>query len=298
MGAGPRGRRRHAAPGPDTADRGSPDPQAVLAASIGRSLLEATLHRIAPLVPPARTLLIANRNHLRFVRAQLGRPASDHLLVQPTQPRYRAGDAGSPLMELIRRDAAATVVVFPSDTTSATLELPRACRTRRAAVDARPRPSPARHRPEWPRTGLTATSSAAHLQVAGAVSLRGGGFREKPSLDAAACIIARGGLWNLRDGVRAARMLELNRHHAAAKDFIAMHHVCRDRTLDHSYQQLDRWNFPADFLARIPEISRSSKPEHTDGATGAPRSDRADVSPASPTARRGEPAHHKCISQV
>src|SRR5207302_8245441 len=69
-GPRPRRRGRHPAPGAHPGDRRRAHPQAVLP-DRRRPLLETTLARIAPLVPPERTLAIVNRGHLRLARPRL-----------------------------------------------------------------------------------------------------------------------------------------------------------------------------------------------------------------------------------
>src|SRR5262245_12626425 len=79
-----------------------------------RSLLEATLDRIALAIPSARTLTIVNRAHLALAWPQVAMLPIENVLVQP-----RNLDTGPgiplPLRHLARRDAGATVAIFPSD---------------------------------------------------------------------------------------------------------------------------------------------------------------------------------------
>src|SRR5207244_5814702 len=82
---------------------------------LGRhSLLETTLDRIAPLAPPERTLVIVNRGHRRLARPQLTRLPEGNVIVQPQNLNTGPGILVS-LLELARRDPAATVAIFPSD---------------------------------------------------------------------------------------------------------------------------------------------------------------------------------------
>src|SRR5207253_8819395 len=92
---------------------GAPIPKQYCRIVGDRSLLETTLARIAPLVPPERTLAIVNRGHLPLARPQLAAIPAANVLVQPrnldTGPGLRVR-----LLALARRDAAATVAASPS----------------------------------------------------------------------------------------------------------------------------------------------------------------------------------------
>ena len=48
-----------------------------------RSMLEATLDRVAPLIPKQRTMVILNRDHLRLAVPQLAGIPGENVLVQP-----------------------------------------------------------------------------------------------------------------------------------------------------------------------------------------------------------------------
>ena len=93
---------------------GTPIPKQYCRITGDRSLLEATLDRIAPLVPPERTLAIVNRDHVDLARHQLTALAPENVFIQP-----RNRDTGPgvlfPLLRLARRSPRARVAVFPSD---------------------------------------------------------------------------------------------------------------------------------------------------------------------------------------
>jgi mannose-1-phosphate guanylyltransferase len=77
------------------------------------------------------------------------------------------------------------------------------------------------------------------------VAFRVAGFREKPNPQAAARIIAQGGLWNSFVMVfRAARVLDLVRAHRAP-DYARMAAVNPT-----TYESLPTWNFSQHLLAR------------------------------------------------
>ena len=62
---------------------GAPIPKQYCRIIGSRSLLEATLARVAPLVPPERMLAIVNRGHMELARPQLATIPGANVLVQP-----------------------------------------------------------------------------------------------------------------------------------------------------------------------------------------------------------------------
>jgi mannose-1-phosphate guanylyltransferase len=207
-----------------------------------RSLLEATLDRVEPLVPPARTLAVVTRSHLPLARPQLARLAAADVVVQPrnldTGPGLVLG-----LVALARRDPAATAAVFPSDHDVRDEAAFRADVARMAANVAR--------RPE--RVALLGVRPERIDPGFGYVlpgSRNGGtdmldviGFHEKPEMAVAARLVARGALWNTFVMVgRVRRLLEI----------VAMQHPGTLRLLARADARVPAWNFSRDLLARVP----------------------------------------------
>jgi len=234
---------------------GAPIPKQYCRIQSGQSLLEATVSRIAPLVSTARMLVIVNNDHLRLAREQLGGLPAENMLVQPYNRDTGPGILFA-LLELARRDPAATVAVFPSDhyvgnPQSFLAHVERAT----SVVDEYPeRIALLGIRPDWADPGL------GYIEPGTPLPLRRGGnafrvsmFREKPSVQAAAQIVRSGGLWNSFVMVfRVARMLDLI---AAVRpaDYFTMRRFAEAGTLNRNYGHLERWNFSADFLGHIAE---------------------------------------------
>ncbi len=78
-----------------------------------RTLLGQTLDRIAPLIPPERTLVVANRAHVEYLRRDLPDPVP-HRLWQ-TVNRGTAPAILWPACRVGRREPDAVLAVFPSD---------------------------------------------------------------------------------------------------------------------------------------------------------------------------------------
>ena len=80
----------------------------------GRSLLQTTMDRVAPLVPPERTVVVVGLAHEGLARLQLAEHRGVEIVGQP-----RNLDTGPgillPLTHVLARDPGASVVVLPSD---------------------------------------------------------------------------------------------------------------------------------------------------------------------------------------
>jgi hypothetical protein len=94
---------------------GAPIPKQYCRITGDRSLLEATLARIASVLPPARTLAIVNHDHLALATDQLRALPARNMLVQPRNCDTGPGLLFSLLRLRRRRPGDAIVAVFPSD---------------------------------------------------------------------------------------------------------------------------------------------------------------------------------------
>ena len=239
-----------------------------------RSLLETTLDRIAPMVPPERTLAIVNRGHLDLARPQLVTLPTSNVLVQPRNLDTGPGILVS-LLELARRDGDATVAIFPSDH-DIRFEVPfrRHVIEMAGVLERHPDMVPLLGvRPDRPDTGYGYIAPGMRLDGSGAV-FRVVGFHEKPAPSRASRIIRRGGLWNAFVIVaRVARLLGLLCK-VRPDDVATMAPVRADPdALARAYERLPPWNFSKEFLARIPQHLAVA------GATGARRKRSSAASP-------------------
>lgn len=212
---------------------GAPIPKQYCRILGDRSLLETTLDRVAPLMPPARTLVVVNRAHLGLALPQLETVPLRNVLAQPrnldTGPGLVAG-----LTALARREPGATVAVFPSDhDVRGAAGFRRAVRHMADAVGRHPdRLALLGVRPDDADPGLGYVAPGAPLDAGASRVVT---FHEKPSPAMAERLVRRGALWNSFVMVgRVARFLELAR--AVRPD--------ADRT-DVA------WNFSRDVLAHI-----------------------------------------------
>ncbi len=233
---------------------GAPIPKQYCRIMGDRSLLEATLARVAPLAPPDRTLAIVNRGHLKLARPQLGTLPAANVLVQPRNLDTGPGILLS-LLELARRDAGATVAMFPSDHdvrheaafhrhVTRMTRLVRAYPDKIALLGARP---------DRLETGFGYIAPGPRVEGFG-MAFGVAAFHEKPTRRLAAQIISRGGLWNSFVMVgRVARVLELVRG-LRPDDVARLAPLPADAdALRPAYDRLPSWNFSQDVLARIPQ---------------------------------------------
>ena len=78
------------------------------------SLLQATVRRIEPLVPPENILVVAGRAYAGHVSSQLPQLPANNFLIEPER-RETAACIGLAAAHLERRDPGATMIVLPSD---------------------------------------------------------------------------------------------------------------------------------------------------------------------------------------
>lgn len=131
--AGGRGRRLEAY---TIAHFGAPIPKQYCDFGEGRTLLQATLDRIGPIVPPDRTVVVVDAAHVALAAAQTRAYPGLRLVAQPCD-RGTAAGVLLPLVEALRDDPAATLLVTPSDHAFSSESLFRAgVRRARAAVDS------------------------------------------------------------------------------------------------------------------------------------------------------------------
>lgn len=231
---------------------GAPIPKQYCRIEGKRSLLEATLARILPLVPRERTLVIVNRSHLELALPQLLDVPRSNVIVQPSNRDTGPGILFA-LLDLVARHPRAPVVVFPSDhfvdDASALREhVERAI----LLVDRLPtKIALLGIRPTHPDPGFGYIEPGAPLVLRGLESLPAsqvGAFHEKPSVEQAKHLLRTGALWNSFIMVfHPSRLLALLERRRRA-DVERLRDVIRSGA---EYEQVPPWNFSTDFLTTI-----------------------------------------------
>jgi mannose-1-phosphate guanylyltransferase len=199
-------------------------------------------------------MVIVSRRHLELALPQVTTLPPSNVLVQPKNLDTGPGILMS-LVELARRDPAATVSIFPSDHdiradgafrrhVVTMIDLVEIHPEKIALLGVRPDRTESGYGYIVPGQRVAGTRSAFRVAA----------FHEKPAYELAATIIRRGGLWNsfVMTG-RVARFIELLRE--TRPDDVTLLTALRPHgdSLTAAYDRLSRWNFSHDFLARIPE---------------------------------------------
>ena len=229
-----------------------------------RSLLQATLDRIAPLVPPERTVVVVGVEYGAIARAQLRNYPGVDLVLQPKNLETGPGIL-LPLARVLARDPGARVAIFPSDhhVTNPGPFLD-ATRTALAACDAAPELvallGVVPDRPETEYGWILPGTAVADL---GETSLRDVlRFVEKPESDVAQGLLARGGLWNTFVSVaRLSALWGLATHHLPEHTAHFERYASAIRTdgeaqvLLSIYEQMTPANFSRSVLERADSLS-------------------------------------------
>jgi mannose-1-phosphate guanylyltransferase len=178
-------------------------------------MLEETIARVAPLMPPAHVLVVTGRAHARGVRARLATRTGVRILVEPEAKNTAAAIALAAL-HVARRDPDAVMVVLPADHAVAPLKTFRAdiaavmeiaARTDTLVTLGIP--------PTHPETGYGYILPGAPLDGTRGRAARVARFIEKPDRARAQTLLADGRvLWNA--GIFAWRvdriLAELHEH--------------------------------------------------------------------------------------
>jgi mannose-1-phosphate guanylyltransferase len=232
---------------------GEPIPKQYCRITGERSMLEATLDRVAPLVPARRTVVIVNENHLELALPQLAGIPGENVLVQPCNRDTGPGIAWS-LLEIRRRNPDARVAMFPSDHYVADDAAFRSSVQRALRVVGRHPDKLALLgiEPEEPSPEYGYVIPAARLDEASGEIFHVGSFREKPSPQVAADLVNAGGLWSsFVMTFRVSRALELlARRMPEALHALEVASRRRD-TLERHYARQVAWSFSNDFLSRV-----------------------------------------------
>lgn len=244
---------------------GEPIPKQYCRITGERSMLEATLDRVRPLVPAERTLVIVNRDHLPLALPQVADVPAENVLVQPRNLDTGPGILWS-LLEIRRRAPLASVAMFPSDHYVAHDRPFRESVVRALGVVAR-RP----HKlallgiePDEPSPEYGYVLPSLPLDPADARTFHVAAFREKPSALDAARIVCRGGLWNsFVMAFRVATVAELIAHRLPEPYAALAGAYGRRAALERYYASGAAWNFSHDFLATVAEHLAVVRTEHT-----------------------------------
>lgn len=175
----------------------STSPKQLLALLGDRSLVQATVDRVAPLVPPERILIVTEASHADALRAQLPELPPENILVEPMR-RGTAAAVGLAAVTIAGRDPAATMASLHSDHAVMDESEFRACLA--AAFEVAESAEwlvTMGVRPTSPHTGM------GYIQVGPAIGTFNGRlahralrFIEKPDRETAERLVRDGFVWN------------------------------------------------------------------------------------------------------
>ncbi|MFH2126021.1 MAG: mannose-1-phosphate guanylyltransferase [Pseudomonadota bacterium] len=190
-------------------------PKQLLSLTGQRSLLQQTVDRLAPLVPPERVLVVTGRAHAEQVGEQLPELPSENILAEP-MGRNTAAACGLAAAWVARRDPGAVCLVLPADHLITDESLFISTLERAASLAAAQEVLVTLGlTPRFPATGFGYIETGEVADPAPPAVSRVAAFHEKPDLATAQAYLDGGRhLWN--SGMfawRAERLLaELERH--------------------------------------------------------------------------------------
>ena len=190
-------------------------PKQLLPLAGRETLIQQTVTRCQPWVPPERMFVVTNAAQVEQTREQLPQLASDHFLVEPCG-RNTAPCVGLAALELMRRDPDAVMLVMPADHVIRPVDAFRDAVERAVGlVDENSRRLVLFGvAPTYPATGFGYIERGDSLgRVRGGFQVAS--FREKPDLETAREYVQRDMFfWNCGIFVwRASRILEALRDH-------------------------------------------------------------------------------------
>jgi mannose-1-phosphate guanylyltransferase len=174
-------------------------PKQFWSANEGRSLLDETRARLAPLVPPERTTVVVGQEHRRHLTSA-HRPWTTERLVYQPRDRGTATGALLALLPVLVRAPGAIVLMTPSDHGTAEPATFQATTVREVVADVMSRrldivlfgAAPTRAGTDYGWITPGAACPWRHDRRLRRVA----GFVEKPAADVARRLLARGAVWN------------------------------------------------------------------------------------------------------
>lgn len=162
---------------------------------MGKSLIQLTADRLAPLAPPENFWVVTGRRYVDIVKRQLPQIPSDNILAEP-EPRNTAPCIAYACWKIKQHYPDANIVVTPSDALVInTTEYQRILGEALAFTAESDNIVTVGIRPSRPETGYGYIASAGQLE--GSEIHKVGAFKEKPDLETARNYLAAGNyFWN------------------------------------------------------------------------------------------------------
>jgi mannose-1-phosphate guanylyltransferase len=233
---------------------GAPIPKQYCRLLQGSSLLEATISRARLFAPRERISVVINENHLALAKDQVNTLTESNIIVQPLNRDTGPGMVYA-LLCLERANPDATVAVFPTDhyIDKDWAFIDHAIRAVNTVARLPDKIAILGVVPDRPETGYGYILPAARVRRSDS-AYNVEAFTEKPNIENARAIIARGGLWNTLVMVfNLSRMLKLLEE-VVPHEFEKLSEVRASpkKTAD-IYRTLSSWNLSTQVLSRIPQ---------------------------------------------
>jgi mannose-1-phosphate guanylyltransferase len=172
-------------------------PKQLLSLIGDRSLLQATVDRVVPLVPPERILIVTEASHADELRAQVPEIPAENIIVEPAR-RGTAGAVALGAIHIAHRDPGATMASLHSD--AAVLDAEEFRRSLTAAFEVAEAGDwlvTLGIQPSSPHTGMGYIQVGDQIGTyAGRTAHRAVRFVEKPDRMTAERYISEGYVWN------------------------------------------------------------------------------------------------------
>ncbi len=167
-------------------------PKQLQALTGGRTMIEETLARVAPLAPPDRQWIVTSSDLAGAVAQVLG--AGPRVIGEPLG-RNTAPAIAMAASEIARADPEAVMIVLPSDHHIRDVPAFRSALEKAVNLAEQGRLVTLGIRPEWPETGYGYIERGQPLEGEGCFSVKS--FREKPDLKTAESFMSSGSFyWN------------------------------------------------------------------------------------------------------
>ncbi len=162
---------------------------------VGRTLIQMTVARFAPVCPPENIWVVTGRNYVRYIKEQIPEIPDDNIIVEP-EARSTAPCIAYAAWKIRLKHPDANVVFTPSDALVIDVdEFRRIIRSALEFTDGHHRIVTVGIKPSRPETGYGYIEEGPAVE--GAELLKVNSFREKPNLEVAKEYLAAGRyLWN------------------------------------------------------------------------------------------------------
>ena len=228
------------------------------------TMLQQTVERIAPLVPPERILIITGADQADAVREQLPELPASNVVAEPC-PRDTAACVGLAATLVDRSDPQAAMIVMPADhVIEPGAQFRRTCRAAVSVLDVDPSAFVTFGiKPTRPETGYGYIERGESLGDIDGIALhRVAQFREKPDRATAECFLAEGRyawnsgifVWRARAILDALALHRPNLAGALSRVGLALGTPDESETIAREYPRMERVPIDKAVMEKAPNV--------------------------------------------